>query len=154
MRWLLLAAVLLAAAVEGLVLDDWPILDVKLPLTWLALALIMLNQWDGWRQTLVSAVLAGYLLDVLAAPAHGAVLLPMLAAWLVGQLILKRFQRAANAKLGALIAGSLVYSSGFFAVGPYWPGWRLAAHLSLFLLVTLAGYWMLQTAALSWLKRL
>jgi len=154
MRWLLAGLVILAAAAEGLMLSDYPVFGVKLPLTWLAVLFITINQWAGWRQTLVITASAGYLLDVLAAPQPATVLIPLLLAWLSAQLLLHRGHYGRSAKLGAILAGSSLYLSGSFAVGPYNPGWLIGWYLAVYSVAAAGAYWIISQTALNWLRRL
>lgn len=88
----------------------WPWLNfsgVSVPLTLLVLLYVLWQGWLSLYQTLLLALGAGYLLDVLASPRPGIVLLAMLAAVAVCGVWLPRpkswWQRLAVVSLGLCI---------------------------------------------------
>ena len=154
MRWWLMGALLTVAAGDGLLAAEWPVFGVKLPITWLVLYLTVANEWVGWRQGLLLAACAGYILDVLAAPVPGAVLVSLLAAWAFGTYILSKYKFSRDSKIAGLIGGSVIFMSSSFAAGPYFPHWlNLLSMAAVYLLVSLASYAVINATVKSWLAR-
>lgn len=155
MRWWLLAVMMAAASVEGIWLVNLPVYGVRLPLVWLALLTLLIEGWVSWRQSLVLAVLAGYWLDVLAAPVAGSALIPLTAAASAASVILLKRDYSQAGKMQAFVAGSLIYLSGSLWPGPYWPSWAEATVASGIYLVVLAmAYWIMRTTINGWKSRI
>lgn len=154
MRWWLVSAAVAAALTEGLILVNWPLLDAKAPVTWLAVLFITSEEWVGWRQGLVIAAVAGYVLDVVAAPAPGSVLVPMLLAWGLSAYLLMKYKYSRNFKIVTLAMGTLVYLAGSLAVGPYFPVWTDATRMVLvYLSISTASYVILSSSVKFWLRK-
>ena len=153
MRWWLFLVVMATATLEGLIAVNWPVLGVKLPLTWICLYLITLHGWTEWQRGLIMAVCAGYLLDVLTAPIPGAVVIPLIAAWTFATVVTAKKGHKRSNRVLALFGGSLIYFGGSTIAGSYFPGWALIWMAALYTLVTAAAYLLIRLVAVDWLKR-
>lgn len=152
MRWFLLASLVLAAGLEGLWLVDQPVAGVKLPVFWLVLFLVMSQGWVGWRQGLLMAAVGSFVLDCLASPMPGVVMIGHLLAWLIAVIILEKGGFSRDAKIGSFAAGTTLIMLESLTLGLYWPGWKLVGYWAVFVAAAAIAMSMVRWAALKWIK--
>lgn len=149
-----MAALITVAVAEGIIAANWHMFGVSLPITWLALYFTAANEWVGWRQGLVLAATVGYVLDVLASPVSGLVLVAILAAWAFGAYVLSKFKFTRDAKVAGLAGGTLIFMCVSFVVGPYFPHWLSGVLMAAtYLLLSLAAYLVINMVVKFWLAR-
>jgi len=149
-----MGALIAVAIGEGAVAANWHIFGVSLPITWLALYFTTANEWIGWRQGLVMAAVTGYVLDVMASPSPGLMLVSILAAWAFGAYVLSRYKFSRNVKVAGLAGGSLILMGSSFVVGPYLPHWlSVVLMAAIYLLVSLSAYLVINMVVKFWLVR-
>lgn len=149
-----MGALIIVAAIEGILVANWHMFGVSLPITWLALYFTVASEWVGWRQGLVLAAVTGYVLDVMASPVPGLILVSILASWAFGAYVLSKYKFSRDSKVAGLTGGSLILMSSSFVVGPYFPPWlSMGLMAAIYLVVSMAAYLVISTVVKYWLVR-
>jgi hypothetical protein len=103
---------------------DWLVLwQVSVPLTWLVLIYLRVLNWVNNWQLLVLAAVAGYVLDTLASPKPGLVIVSMLASLAVGAWLIGR-SKGRWQRLGSIMVSLWLYQL-LLSLGMGWLGWWL-----------------------------